>query len=226
MPQFVSASPGVSRSAGILSVVPWLSAGDGVGVERRIGYGPFAGMLGADSAATAPDDDYEFRRARTPVPEFVAEAVEIHLEQGLRPRGQPLGAKASWWNGGKTSTAGERRSMTGCGTRWRRCCSYSAAWTFVSIIPRVPPGERVQTRADELRLGLDKCIASYILPQNMVWWQLDPAGRYTQCLVREYEDPSERIDADKDGAIINVESRQHAGLLAEELHPVSILDFD
>ena len=46
---------------------------------QDVGYGPYPGMLGADPAATAQDDDYELRRSRTPVPEFVAEAVEIHL---------------------------------------------------------------------------------------------------------------------------------------------------
>ncbi len=46
---------------------------------QDVGYGPYPGMIGADPAATAQDDDYEYRRSRTPVPEFVAEAVEIHL---------------------------------------------------------------------------------------------------------------------------------------------------
>ena len=63
--------------------------------------------------------------------------------------------------------------------------------------PKAPPGEKIKTRADELRLGLDKCVASYILPQNMVWWRCDNAGRYVECLVREYQDPSARIDVDK-----------------------------
>src|SRR5947209_148331 len=34
---------------------------------------------GDDPASLATDDDYELRRARTPVPTFVAEAVETHL---------------------------------------------------------------------------------------------------------------------------------------------------
>jgi hypothetical protein len=46
---------------------------------QDVGYGPYPRMIGADPAATAQDDDYELRRSRTPVPEFVAEAVEIHL---------------------------------------------------------------------------------------------------------------------------------------------------
>ena len=46
---------------------------------QDVGYGPYPGMIGADPAATAQDDDYEYRRGRTPIPEFVAEAVEIHM---------------------------------------------------------------------------------------------------------------------------------------------------
>ena len=48
---------------------------------QECGYGPYPGTIGADPAATALDDDYEYRRSRTPVPEFVAEAVEIHLSK-------------------------------------------------------------------------------------------------------------------------------------------------
>ena len=69
--------------------------------------------------------------------------------------------------------------------------------------PKAPPGATIVTRADELRLGLDKCVASYILPQNMVWWRTDPAGRYVECLVREYANPSDRIDYDAHGHAID-----------------------
>ena len=91
--------------------------------------------------------------------------------------------------------------------------------------PKAPPGERIKTRADELRLGLDKCVASYILPQNMVWWRCDNAGRYVECLVREYQDPSARIDVDKNGTTIDVEDRgEDRRSLAEELRPVPVLE--
>ena len=77
--------------------------------------------------------------------------------------------------------------------------------------PVVPPGEKVNTRADELRLGLDRCVASYILPQNMVWWELDAAGRYTECLVREYVDPSKRVDHNSKGEVIDVDEPGKVG---------------
>ena len=54
--------------------------------------------------------------------------------------------------------------------------------------PPAPQGEVVRNRADEVRLGLDACVASYILPENMIWWTLDRLGRYSECLVREVQD--------------------------------------
>jgi hypothetical protein len=51
--------------------------------------------------------------------------------------------------------------------------------------PAAPAGEVVRTRADEVRLGLDACVASYILPENLVWWSLDRLGNYRECVVRE-----------------------------------------
>jgi hypothetical protein len=66
---------------------------------QDVGYGPYPGMLGADPAATAQDDDYEYRRSRTPVPEFVAEAVEVHLskvyDQEVRREGPD--DVVDWW---------------------------------------------------------------------------------------------------------------------------------
>jgi hypothetical protein len=177
---------------------------------QNIGYGPYPGMLGADPAATAQDDDYEFRRARTPVPEFVAEAVEIHLSKVFDQEVSRSGPSdlVEWW-----------KDVDGRGTPiddWMRDTVAPLLLVLGCLDicfdhPCLPPGEVVRTRADELRLGMDKCIASYILPQNMVWWRCDSAGRYTACLVREYQDPSERIDTDKNGAIINVEDGGKVG---------------
>src|SRR5262249_46589918 len=34
---------------------------------------------------------------------------------------------------------------------------------------------------------LDRCLAGIILPQDMLWWKLDPTGhRYEECLVQEW----------------------------------------
>ena len=84
--------------------------------------------------------------------------------------------------------------------------------------PAVPEGEEVETRADAERLGLDRCVASYILPENMLWWRLDPTGRrYAECLVLEHHEgpngPLERYRHwtadestlyDLDGSILSV----------------------
>jgi hypothetical protein len=174
------------------------------GQNLALGYGPYPGMLGADSAATAQDDDYELRRARTPVPEFVAEAVEIHLSKIYDQEVSRAGPKdlAEWW-----------KDVDGRGTSiddWMRETVAPLLLVLGCLDvcldhPQLPAGEQVNTRADELRLGLDKCVASYILPENMLWWKCDAAGRYIECLVREYQDPAARIDVDKNGSAIDVE---------------------
>src|SRR5947209_16155009 len=62
---------------------------------------------GQDPAAPASDDDYELRRARTPVPTFVAESVETHLSRiysrEVKRGGPPRLTK--WW-----------ADVDGCGT--------------------------------------------------------------------------------------------------------------
>jgi hypothetical protein len=170
----------------------------------QTGLGPFPGQLGADAGAVAMDDDYELRRARTPIPEFVAEAVEIHLakvyDQEVARKGPP--DLTEWWI-----------DVDGRGTPIDDYMRETIAPLLLVLgnldvcldHPQAPPGETVATRADELRLGLDKCVASYILPQNMLWWRTDSAGRYTECLVREYANPSDRKDTDEEGNPIDAE---------------------
>ena len=169
---------------------------------QDVGYGPYPGMIGADPGATAQDDDYEYRRSRTPVSEFVAEAIEIHLSKVYDQevsRDGPEDLK-SWW-----------RDVDGRGTPmddWMRETIAPLLLVLGCIDvcldhPKAPPGETVTTRADELRLGLDQCVASYILPENMVWWRNDTAGRYLECLVREYVDPTDRVNYDKSGNAVD-----------------------
>ena len=172
------------------------------GQTQDVGYGPSPGMIGADPASTVQDDDYELRRSRTPVPEFVAEAVEIHLSKVYDQEVSRSGPDriVEWWN-----------DVDGKGTPiddWMRDTLAPLLLVLGCIDvcldhPQAPPGATITTRADELRLGLDKCVASYILPQNMVWWRTDAAGRYLECLVREYQNPADRVDHDKCGNAIN-----------------------
>ncbi len=149
--------------------------------------GMFPGF-GEDAAAQTTDDDYELRRARTPVPTFVAEAVETHLSRiytrEVRRKGPDRLVR--WW-----------ADVDGCGTSMDQWMSETVAPLLLVLgqidlcfdHPRVPAGEVVETRADVERLGLDRCVASYILPENLVWWRLDETGfRYEECLVREFEE--------------------------------------
>jgi hypothetical protein len=178
---------------------------------QDVGFGPYPGMIGADPAATAQDDDYELRRSRTPVPEFVAEAVEVHLskvyDQEVSRKG-PADLEA-WW-----------ADVDGRGTP-------IDDWMHETVAPLLmvlgnldicidhpkasPEMGPVETRADEMALGLDSAVASYILPENMVWWRCDAAGRYTECLVREYQDPSDRVDLDRKGNQVNPEDTGQVG---------------
>jgi len=169
-------------------------------------WGPWPGMLGADPAATEQDDDYEMRRSRTPVPEFVEEAVEIHLGKVYAQevaREGPADLK-TWWE-----------DVDGRGTPMDDWMKETVAPLLlvlgnIDIVldhPRAPVGQRMVSRADEIEAGTDRCIASYILPENMVWWHCDNAGRYDSCLVREYVDPSERWDFDTNGKAVDPEGK-------------------
>jgi hypothetical protein len=147
-------------------------------------YADMAGP-GHDPAAFASDDDYELRRARTPVPTFVAESVETHLARIYAREVKRSGPEAlmAWW-----------ADVDGCGTSIDEWMTETVAPLLLVLgqvdlmmdHPPLPEGETVATRADVSRLGLDRCVASVILPENLLWWQLDPSGqRYTECLVQE-----------------------------------------
>lgn len=143
--------------------------------------------VGTDQAAGATADDYELRRARTPVPTFTADAVKAHLSRIFAreiTRDGPEPLKAFWAN-----VTGKRESIDAW---W----SQTAAPLFLTLgqldllvdHPAAPDGEAVSSRADELRLGLDKAVVSIVLPENLVWWRLDRLDRYAECLVREPDD--------------------------------------
>jgi hypothetical protein len=151
-------------------------------------YSPQTGRpAGSDQANQATDDDYELRRARTPVPTFVSEAVEAHLARIYSREVHREGSELlmAWW-----------KNVDGRGTTIDQWMSATIAPLLLvlgqlDIIvdhPPLPEGEVVQTRADEVRLGLNTCVASYILPENLVWWTLDRLGSYRECLIREIQD--------------------------------------
>ena len=153
--------------------------------------------VGGDGPAPpTTDDDYELRRARTPVPTFVAEAVQTHLARIFSREVTRRGPDdlVAWW-----------ADVDGSGTTIDHWMSETVAPILLTLgqvdlcmdHPPAPEGEVVETRADLARLGLDRCVATCILPENMLWWRLDEAGtRYVECLVLEYhetDDGAERL---------------------------------
>jgi hypothetical protein len=131
------------------------------------------------------DDDYELRRARTPVPAFVSEAIEAQLSRIYSREVRRTGPRAvqRWWS-----------DVDGCGTPVDHWMSETVAPLLlllgqVDILvdhPATPPGESIETHADVERLGLDRIIARTILPHDVVWWKLDHSGcSYQECLIRE-----------------------------------------
>ena len=166
---------------------------------RDLSSTSFDGMaglsVGGDPVGLSTDDDYELRRARTPVPTFVAEAVQTHLARVYArevTRNGPARLE-SWW-----------RDVDGCGTTIDHWMSETVAPLLLTLgqvdvcmdHPPAPAGESVETRADVERLGLDRCLASCILPEDMLWWTLDEAGsRYEECLVREHRETDQGVVA-------------------------------
>jgi hypothetical protein len=172
---------------------------------------------GLDQAVSASDDDYELRRARTPVPTFVAESVETHLSRIYAREVKRVSTPrlAAWW-----------ADVDGCGATIDQWVIETVAPLLLVLghldlymdHPPAPDCEPIETQADLQRLGLDRCIASYILPENMLWWKLDPTGqRYLECLVLErhetengahnryrYWTTSESILYDSDGEVLSV----------------------
>jgi len=150
-------------------------------------YSPQTGRpVGTDQANQATDDDYELRRARTPVPTFVAEAVEAHLAKIYSREVARDGPKnlTEWWQDvdGRSSTVDQWMANTIAPLLLVLGCLD----IFIDY-PAKPFGAEIRTRADQIRLGLDKLIGSYVLPENVVWWNLDTQGRYSRVVIREVQ---------------------------------------
>jgi len=151
------------------------------------------GVGGKDQAQFAADDDYELRRARTPVPTFLPEAISTHLgeiyaKEIRRDFGAGLDDLAAWME-----------DVDGKGTDFATWMQEDVAPVLLAVgqldllfdHPMPPEGASVVTRADSDRLKLGGCVASMILSENMLWWRLNPDGTYQQCLVLEYLDPDD-----------------------------------
>ena len=153
---------------------------------------PGQGAMGEYSGGGAPEmgDEYEFRRSLTPVPGFVQEAIGIHLSRLYArevrreaPPG-PLGDRLkAWW-----------ADVDGSGTRVDDWMTETIAPLFLVLgqldvafdHPAAPAGAAVETRADQVGLGLDACVACHVLPENVLNWELGSAGKYKWVVVREW----------------------------------------
>jgi hypothetical protein len=146
---------------------------------------PAHGQVVPPPMSAATDDDYELRRSRTPVPTFLAEAVETHLSRIYAREVVREGPEnlRQWWN-----------DINGCGMNIDQWMVETIAPLLLTLgqidvimdRPRAPKGAVVENQADCVLFGLDHCIAGYILPENMIWWRLDESSRrYEECLVAE-----------------------------------------
>lgn len=149
--------------------------------------------LSQDQAQYATDDDYELRRARTPVPTFVSEAVDTYTSKVFAkevkreaPEGAEYDPLREWWE-----------DVDGCGTcvdEWMEKTVGRLVLALGQIDlafdhPPAPEGKPIVSDQDATDAGIKGCVASYILPENMLWWRLDARGRdYVECLVQEYLD--------------------------------------
>lgn len=143
---------------------------------------------GSDPYSFAGEDEYELRRARTPVPTFMKEAIDGHLshiyDREIVRKGPAF--LEDWW-----------LDVDGMGTPIDRFMEETVAPLLLTLgcldlifeNPPAPGTEPIRTQADVRRLKLDRCIVGTILPERMVWWEQDlRTRRYLQCLVRECDD--------------------------------------
>lgn len=155
-------------------------------------FGPFG------DGAPSTSDEYEFRRAMTPVPAFVGEAIAAHLARiysrevrRVAPDGAYFDPLREWW-----------ADVDGSGTEMDDWMQESIAPLFLALgqidlafdHPPAPGGETVASQADLERLGLTAVVASYILPENLTDWALAPDRSYVEAVVREWcDDGDERF---------------------------------
>lgn len=142
---------------------------------------------GSDQYASAlEDDDYQLRLARTPVPLLLSEVIDRHLSKVYSQeidREAKAPSIAAWW-----------KDVNGRGTPIDAWMQQTIAPLFLAlgqldlIFDHPPATGPVVTLADQQAQKLDRCVAGYILPVNLLWWRIDRRGRYTECLVREVDD--------------------------------------
>jgi hypothetical protein len=156
--------------------------------ETRLVYGEHVDRnLIPHLSETSKDgpDLYAMRLARTPVPRTVGRTINRHLARVYSQEVTRDGPKdlLGWWD-----------DVDGAGTKVDKWMRKTIAPLFLALgqldiafdHPPAPEGVEIRTKEDANRYGLSACVASYILPENMLWWEVDPRTRaYSQCLVYE-----------------------------------------
>lgn len=147
---------------------------------------------GTDQYNQATDDDYELRRARTPVPTRLADVIKEHASKIYKREVIRQGPPEieNWW-----------KDVDGRGTSMDQWISYELALLLLLLgqmdvfvdHPTVPEGEDVTSMADQIRLKLDTAIIQVVMPQNLTWWKIDRFGRYLKVVVKEPQDNGDSL---------------------------------
>ena len=130
---------------------------------------------------------YAMRLARTPVPGLIERGIGVHISKIFGQNVKRVGNDdlTTWW-----------ADVDGKGTSMDRWVQETAGPLLLVLgqidvyfdRPRLPSGATVKNKADEIRLGLNACVVSVALPENILWWELDSRGaRYEQVLMIERE---------------------------------------
>jgi hypothetical protein len=141
---------------------------------------------GADPYEGAVEDSFRLRLARTPVPRLLVDAISKHLSRIYAKSIHRKGPDdlTEWWS-----------DVDGSGLTIDEWMIEQAAELFLALgqidlmfdHPARPEGAEVRHAADIAALELDRCLISIVLPDNVLWWTLDPTrpGRYAEALIRE-----------------------------------------
>lgn len=131
--------------------------------------------------------DYELRRQRTPVPNFLSTFIRKQLSKIYK---RPIAVEAeesllAWSeniDGRETTLEEWMRNVIG---------PLLCALGMIDVgfdHPERPEGEPILFD-DDLGDSDKRCILYYILPQNVLWWKRDYTGQYyIELLIREYHD--------------------------------------
>ena len=153
--------------------------------QQVFGVGDRMVQSGAAMLEESAQSTYDTRLARTPVPTFVSEVVDKILSKIYRKEINREGPDrvVEWW--GDVDRAGTTID------EWMQdtiapLLIVLGQMDLIFQHPSAPRNMQVTTLNDVIMLGLDKVRASFILPQNLLWWRKDDADQYVECLTQEY----------------------------------------